>query len=251
MRLWLALPLTGILNIAYAGDFTASTGIDYSSGKYGQNQSTEITAVPFIAKYTDGPITLKASIAHLTVKSPANTVLTGDTVLVTGNASGSKTTQNGWGDLVMTGSYSVIEQNGWLVDLSGKVKFATADTNKGLSTGENDYSVLVDVYKTIDSLTLFGGAGRKFVGNPTGASYRDIWLTNAGLSFKIDKTSNTGVTYDYVESINSSKQARQELTAFYVNKFADHYKIQVYGVAGLNSNSADWGAGALLGYEFQ
>lgn len=250
MRSWLILPLVAFTNIGYAGDFFATTGIDYSTGNYGQAQSTDITAIPFIAKYTDGPITLKASVAHLTVKSPANTVLTGDTVLVTGNSTGSKKTQNGWGDWVVSGSYSVIEQAGWLVDLTGKVKFATADKNKGLTTGENDYSILIDVYKTVDSFTLFGGGGRKFVGNPSGASYRDIWLANAGATYKVDKTTSVGLTYDYVESINSSKQARQELTIFGVNKFTDNFKIQVYGVAGLNNNSADWGAGALLGYEF-
>ena len=38
----------------------------------------------------------------------------------------------------------LVHANPLLIDLTGKVKFGTADENKGLGTGENDYAVQAD-----------------------------------------------------------------------------------------------------------
>ena len=38
---------------ADAGDFSFTTGLDYSSGKYGGTESTDILYIPFIGKYAE------------------------------------------------------------------------------------------------------------------------------------------------------------------------------------------------------
>ena len=250
-KLLLLASLLATAGLAQAGDFTMSTGVDYSSGKYGQSTSTDITAAPVVGKYTSGPLTLKASMAYLTIKGPANVIGTGDGVTVDPSATpGASRTVSGWGDLVVSSSYSVIEKDGWLVDVTGKAKIATADTAKGLSTGKNDYSALVDVYKTMGKTTVFGGTGYKWVGQPTGTNYRDVWQATAGVSQKISQTLTLGTSYDYAQSIVPGKQAREEVTLFAVSKLNKDLKLQVYGVAGLNDNSAKWGGGALLSYSY-
>lgn len=251
MKKILLISLLASTGLANAGDFTMSTGIDYTSGKYGQSSATDITAAPVVGKYTSGPITLKASMAYLTIKGPSNVIGTGDGVTVNPSATpGTSKTVSGWGDLVLSSSYSVYERNGWLVDVTGKAKIATADETKGLSTGKNDYSALVDVYKTIDKTTVFGGVGHKWVGVPTGANYRDVWQGTAGVSQKVSQNFTVGTSYDYAQSIVPGKQAREEVTLFAVSKLNKDLKLQVYGVAGLNDNSAKWGGGALLSYSY-
>jgi len=40
------------------------------------------------------------------------------------------------------------------MDLTGKIKFGTADEDKGLGTGEQDYSLQADVFRFFDGATL-------------------------------------------------------------------------------------------------
>src|SRR3546814_6362082 len=45
------------------------------------------------------------------------------------------------------------------LDLTGKVKFGTADEDEGLGTGQEDYSGLLDAYQQFGEWTVFGGVG--------------------------------------------------------------------------------------------
>lgn len=250
-KISLACLLLGSAALASAGEFTVSSGVDYSSGKYGQTTATDITAVPFVGKYTTGAFTLKASVAYLSIHGPSNFVGTGDSVTVnTSVVSSSTKTVNGWGDWILAGSYAVVEKDGLLVNLTGKAKLATASVSQGLSTGENDYSVLADIYKTVDKTTFYGGGGYKWVGVPTGSNYRNVWQGTVGLSQKISQSLTAGLSYDYAQSIVPGKLAREEVTVYAVKKLNDSLKVQFYGLVGLNNNSASYGGGALLSYLF-
>ena len=44
------------------------------------------------------------------------------------------------------------------MDLTGKLKLPTADESKGLGTGRPDFAFLVDLYRTFDRVTGFGGS---------------------------------------------------------------------------------------------
>jgi hypothetical protein len=65
------------------------------------------------------------------------------------------------GDLVAAFGYTVLNSvaSGTIIDVVGKVKFGTADEDKGLGTGEDDYSVQIDGYKAFKRLTFLLTAG--------------------------------------------------------------------------------------------
>jgi hypothetical protein len=60
-----------------AGRFTLSTGGEYSTGKYGATESTDIWSVPIIARYDNGPLTLRVAVPWIWITSPGNVIPSG------------------------------------------------------------------------------------------------------------------------------------------------------------------------------
>ena len=80
-------------------------------------------------------------------------------------------TQSGIGDIVFAATYYLYEGDEDkallpMVDFTGKVKFPSADEEKGLGTGETDYSMESDLTWFTDEFAIFGTIGYKFLGSP-------------------------------------------------------------------------------------
>lgn len=146
------------------GVFSLTSGVDYSTGKYGQSQSTDITYIPLVTKYETDATTVKLTVPWVQITGPGD-VVGADAILVRGNSSQKKRTESGLGDVVFTATHTIAnigENRPLILDLAGKIKFATASRTKGLGTGENDYAIGLDAYKPIGRLTtLFGGQAIK------------------------------------------------------------------------------------------
>ncbi len=233
-----------------AAEVTALSGLDYSLGSYGNAVKTSITAVPLIAKYSDGPLVLKVSTAMIQMTSPGGVIAGGDGNFAIGSTNTNKRTVSGFGDLIVGSSYTVHEGNGWLVDITGKIKLPTGEKDKGLSTGKTDYTALVDVYKSIQKVTVNVGGGYKWVGDPAGVNFRNVYLWNGGVSTNLSDAVRVGMSLDYAQSVVTGLKPRQELMAYMLRQLEGGWKLQVYGSAGLNNNSPDVGAGVVLGYNY-
>ncbi len=90
-----------------------------------------------------------------------------------------------------------------MLDVVGNIKFGTADANKNLGTGENDYSAQLDGYYTFSKTTLFATAGYKVLGAPTGVSLNNIAYGTLGISQKNRDKTSAGLMLDHF-----SKQQR-------------------------------------------
>ena len=133
------------------GAFSLTSGVDYSSGKYGQSQSTDITYIPLIAKYETDSTTFKLTVPWVKIRGPGD-VVGGNAPIVLGKSNRPVTTESGLGDIVFAATQTIAqfgETNPLLLDLTGKVKFATGSRSKGLGTGENDYTIMLDAYKPV------------------------------------------------------------------------------------------------------
>src|SRR5204862_7148585 len=111
---------------------TLSIGADYTTGKYGASDSTDILYIPFTGKYETGPWTTKLVVPWIHITGPGNVVgAPGDTVVLNGASSGRRT-ESGLGDIVGSAFYNVISERSapFGLDLGGKVKFGTADENR-------------------------------------------------------------------------------------------------------------------------
>jgi len=143
------------------------------------------------------------------------------------------------------------EASGLIVDVGTKAKLVTADkSNDLLTTGKNDYSLLVDAQYPFGYTTVFATVGWTKKGDPEGIDYRDPWFSTLGFSQKLAAAVNQGVIYDYRQKLTAAGDPVSEATVFVERKFADSYKLQAYVVRGFSDASPDLGAGLTLSKRF-
>jgi len=241
-----------------------STGFDYSTGDYGRTEDTEIWYFPVVTKATYGNWSAKVTVPYLRIKGPGGVIGGGDVVVVcdddsSGPGSGDDcpdvitngvTTESGLGDIIGALTYTVdLEDYDLYLDFTGKVKVPTADEDKGLGTGETDYTVQLDTTKMFGSAYVFGGVGRRFIGDNAQFQLDDIWLFSVGGGYQINKNFGVGVAYDFREAASTSEDP-SEASAYLTYKITKSVTTQLYGVIGLSDGSPDTSAGVQLSYKF-
>ncbi|HZW20885.1 hypothetical protein [Noviherbaspirillum sp.] len=231
------------------GSFTVKTGVDYTTGTYGTDTTTEITAIPLIGTYETGNWTFKASIPYVRITGSDNVVAGVGAVRRTTTT---VRTDSGLGDLVTSATYSFMidPKSQFGIDVTGKVKWGTADSDRGLGTGENDFWVLIDPYTRIGNVTWFGGIGFGMLGSSATLPLKDVYSANAGLSFKLDQQSSAGAMLDYRSRSTDTGFAQRELTGFYTRTLGGGYKLQAYATKGFADGSPDWGGGLNIAYSY-
>ncbi len=251
------------------GSFYASTGFDYSSGKYGQSINTTIWDVPFTAGYSGQDWSFRVTVPWIRVSGPPN-VIPGIGVVqnhnplgrglgrllgVGGTTPGATTsgTASGLGDVMAQATYHVVNDTAsqFVLDVSGRVNFGTASANEGLGTGQNDYGAEVDAYKGLGSAwTAFGGVGYTDLGSSAYIQLRNVWSANVGVNYAMDQDDSAGLYFFYQQRPSASGYSRQEATLYYNHKVNTAWTLQGYVLGGLSSGSPGYGLGASAKYAF-
>lgn len=225
--------------------FRVSTGVDYTSGDYGGDVDIEDLYIPVTGSMDYGRFGFRLTVPYLSVRAPAGTIITdpgGQPV----PGSGARTTESGLGDIIGSVTlYDVINNRdlGLAMDVTGKVKFATADENNGLGTGETDYSLQADIYKYIDDFTLLGTVGYKLRGDPIGVDLENAIFVSIGGIYRFTQETRGGLIFDYRESSFASGDSIQELTGFVSRPFSDDWRVQFYALTGFSDSSPNFGGG--------
>lgn len=230
--------------------FTLSTGAEYTSGDYSGNTSIEELYVPITGSFTKGSINYRLTVPYISVRAPVGTIVT-DTQGQAVVTEGPKTTEKGLGDIIGRVTFYdvfVSPSRNFFIDASAKVKFGTADEDKGLGTGKNDYSLQTTLYHYFDDFYLLGTIGYKFRGDPEGFDLNNAWYGTVGVNYSFTHQLRTGLSYDYRQSSIKGGEASQELSGFISRKLNDSWRLQLYVLAGLSNSSPDWGGGMLLKY---
>ncbi len=161
-----------------------------------------------------------------------------------------RSTEQGFGDIVAAAVYHAVDTRGLLVDVTGKVKFATASETKGLGSGKNDYALQVEADKAIGKAYINGGIGHKWLGDPVGISLRNVWYASIGGGFKPTADTTVGMSYDYGQAARSSGTAAQEISIYASQRLSKNIKVNGSVFKGLSDGSPDWGVGIGLGFNF-
>lgn len=247
---WLACAVLALPAAAEPARYSLGVGLDYSSGDYGTGSDTEIWYLPLRFKYERGPATLKLTVPYLRITAPSGGTLVGfdDDGRPIYSGGGARTTTEGLGDVVLTYTHSLFGQprGHFLLDLGAKVKFATADADKGLGSGENDYGVFADAYYVAGAATPFATLGYRVLGDPAGLELRNVWQTSLGLTYRLSKADSLGAMWDWRQAGTAGRDGISELTAYWVHKTAGGLKLQAYGVAGFSDTSPDYGLGLMV-----
>ena len=233
--------------------FDLTTGLEYSSGEFGGTESIDELYVPISASVELERLGFRLTVPYLQVSAPTETTSTGENgEIVPG--SGSRVTESGLGDVIGSITlYDVIDnpELGLFVDVTGAIKFGTADEDKGLGTGENDYSLRLDAYKYFERLTLLGTVGYKVRGEPAGIELNDVFFGTLGGAYQSGNASLVGLYFDYRQSALVGYDEVQEVTAFLATRINHRLELQVYAFAGLTDSSPDWGGGLSVTTDFR
>jgi hypothetical protein len=263
-----ALPALALLALsapAMADDqFSLTSGFDYTTGTYGNTQSTQILYIPVTAKYESGDWTAKLTVPYIQVTGPGG-VLQGfgrvapsgsaTTTTTTGprfgrSSTGGTATNSGLGDIIASLGRTMIgggEDDPFELDVVGKIKFGTADANAGLGTGKNDYSGQFDAtYWLSDETSLLGTAGYKIVGEPVGFTVNNVYFGSAGVDHATSDATNIGVLFDYVQKITFYGYDQKDGMAYFSHKFSPTLKMMGYVLKGFSDGSPDRGIGATV-----
>jgi hypothetical protein len=230
------------------GKFSLETGMDYNTGKYGGSQATDILYVPFTGKYQGKEWTLKVTVPYLRITGPSSVVNgVGQTVTY---ANAPRTSRSGLGDVVVAATHNVYNggAKGIMVNLSGKVKFGTANSNKGLGTGKNDYALESSIFRAFGDLTAFGTLGYKVYGSPAAYQLRNIFYGSFGGSYKYDQATNAGAMLILGQKVTAIGSPRTEALLFVNHKLEKNWKIQGYVLKGFTNSVPSWGCGASVDY---
>ncbi|WP_329742115.1 transporter [Dyella sp. A6] len=252
------------------GQFSLSTGANYTSGKYGTDTTTDIWSVPFTAEYQNDRWTMKLTVPYISISGAGNVIPgvgqvvnsnphgrgrgLGHTV-VTGGGTTTTTTSgsaSGLGDVVASAGYEVYHSadHSFGLDLTGKIKFGTADENKGLGTGKDDYGLSVDTYKVMGDWTAFGGVGWMKYGSSQYIRLKNGANANVGMDYRFSRNDDFGAYYYYRQKIASNGGPQSELTAYWNHRLGGGWRLQSYVLGGFANGSPDYGVGASVKYSF-
>ena len=113
--------------------------------------------------------------------------------------------------------------------------------DKGLGTGENDYSVNAEFYKFVGQCTLLGSVGYRMRGEPTDVDLNDVVMASIGDTYRMSPATGIGLTFDYRESAIPENASNQELTGFVSRRICDYWRVHLYAFTGFTDSSADLG----------
>lgn len=252
-----------------------STGLNYSKGSYGEIDDTKVVSAPIGLKYTKGNFSIRVSVPYVRVDGPGSLIQTPE-----GSGSGSNSgsgrsgnsghgssnsgsgnsgsggveiddstgvpvssKRSGFGDVVISATYSFDLGSDFYIDATGKVKVPTASTAKRLGTGEVDVTTGLDFVKSVGPATFYIHGRRKFAGKPTGSLIRSTWGAGGGASIKAGKAITLGADYDWQEATFAGNPANSDVTAWASARLNSKMNLSIFGSTGLNNNSADFAGG--------
>lgn len=237
---------------AFAAENKFTTAYDYTSGKYGQNVTTEIEIVPLTFNRLDGAWNLKLTIPYIRVTGNG-TVIPGTTgtapsffngVFGGGGGGGSSTTStvvnSGLGDITGSIGYGFFPGSNFFEAIA-KIKLGTADANKGLGTGENDYSLQLDGVIGNGKVSPFFTAGYVITGDTASTAYKDVPYGSFGFMFKNSDSQTSGISYDYRQATLEGSENQEQFSAFLTWKKPHQWSTTVSGLIGLTTSSPDFG----------
>lgn len=246
-----ALLAAGIVPALGSESYGFYVGTEYTSGKYGGDESVDELYVPATVWRDFGRMTLRLTVPWLSVDAPTGTIVAGPGgVPIIGD--GPRTTESGLGDVVASATMRDVwtsRDGGLAVDLTGRVKLPTAEEKTGLGTGETDFTVQADAYRFLDSVTLMGSLGYVLRGDPDDYSLDDGVIAMVGATSRATQGLRTGLFIEYRQAGYATNDDRLEILGS-LGWSIEAWRIGTYALAGLSDSSPDWGVGVTLGIRY-
>jgi hypothetical protein len=233
------------------GRWFFSTGVDYSSGDYGETSDTTIVTVPFTAGYVAQRWSAMLTVPIVNIQGPGTIVpgglgngglvggLLGSTP--TSAASGSGVDTTGLGDVSLTASATpYISEGGTQLMVISRIRAATGDVDDALGTGEWAASLSGGFRHPLGQrANVYGSVGyeRAFESGSSG-----IIGALGAESYVADRV-QLGAVLNYAQATSDLQRDGAQAGAYVSYDVSQSTRFQAYGAAGLSDTSPDVAAG--------
>ncbi len=246
-----------VVALAAETDWKLSAEVDYLTGTYGTDSRTDTVYVPVTLKRYFGMGDVALTLPYIYQRGSALVTNVGGmpvkikqkpatgTVPVTAN--------NGVGDLLLKGRFYLLEEDHAPFGLSlvGKVKFPTADRNKGLGTGEFDEGGGVEFSKALPhDWTLYTDVSYTFIGSPPGTSLKNQLAFDIGAAQRFTREVTGSFYYEESTPLVSGTPDQRDILATIEYKVSKAARLYAGATVGLSQSTADFGATAGVSIRF-
>nr|MDA3869905.1 hypothetical protein [Gammaproteobacteria bacterium] len=217
---------------------------------YGTSDSTDFWRIPLGLGYRIENFSLFASMPLLFASSDGSIIATHKTFRAFMRSG--RNSVSGIGDLTLSAPFYFTPEprNAASYHLTGGVKFGTADSGKGLGTGEDDFFIEGGVNKNMDSYTLSAMLGHETSGDTTDFNYDDVLYGKVGLAKWTNMSSQTGSYLYYSQSQVSGLDAPLELNVFYSQFISKDHSVYYFISKGLSDGSPDFSLGGNIQFYY-
>ena len=226
-------------------------GADYSTGKYGLEEETEVFSIPVGLTYRDERWLYRVTIPYIFIKGPSTVVGEGGAL---GGAPLRRTdeAESGVGDLFASATrmFGPVLAADVQLDLTGRVKLPTGMESKGLSTGQMDFYVQADVYRAIGDFMPFAALGYRILGNTPRYQLENGFYFSHGTTYRLSAATVVGASLDWRQALVEDGDAGTELTVFISHEFNETWSGQAYVLKGFTDASPEFGFGGSLNLKF-
>ena len=212
----------------------------FSSGDYGEDRDTDIYYFPVSYSVNKGKWGAQLTVPRLRVEGVGNVLVNigGVNRAVSGDQIEHN---NGIGDSTLALTYQMepFSETSLFIDFRLDIKIPTADRNKGLGTGEADYSTQVDISQNYGNSVLFGTFGYTFRGETDFyAGLTDSAYVQLGIARNVAPRWNLGIFYDFREPASTFSPEIHELVPYFSYQISDSWSFTGLTAFGFTQASA-------------
>lgn len=253
MKIWASKAglLGAALFLAMAGAAHAevrlslATGVDYSSGEYGTEDTTEVISAPFGVRLTVDDWTFRASSSYIYVTGPADISENGEV----GEASGVVVrdgADRGFGDTTVSVERAFRRMGGsdLYAEVGASARLPSGDEEKGLGTGAVDYAVSTEFGISNDYGGAYVTAGYRFLGQrDTGPERQDGTQAGIGAWLPVGNRMRVGAFGNWREASVDGNDDPAVAGAYVSYRVAERLRVTFTASGGLSDSSPDYMAG--------
>ncbi|HEY5552553.1 MAG TPA: hypothetical protein VIK52_11735 [Opitutaceae bacterium] len=239
-----SLPATAQAPLIPDESWSLDVGLNYVTGDFGFEQDTDVWLQVTTIHFESQPLHIQASIPFVSISGPASVIGT------VGRPSTGR--ERGLGDASFAATYKFTDTATGISDLdfTVRVKFPTADEDKGLGTGETDTNLEFNYHHSFRAFTPFATLGYRFLGSSATYPLEDGFYSTAGIAAPIDDRTVGGLALTWRERIVADADHATEAMIFISHQLDGRWKVQGFALSGFTDASPNFGAGGLVGYKF-
>jgi hypothetical protein len=155
---------------------------------------------------------------------------------------GATTSESGVGDVILQSGMVFLPEtkSGLSLDGSLAIKIPTADENKGLGTGENDYGAFLALHQRLDQFKLSLMGGYIKIGDPPLVNFNDITVYGIGIS-RVFNGTNLSASLEGRRAILLGFKDPLEINVGFFHVLNADWAVKGGVLAGLNKGGPDFG----------